>query len=71
MKRRDFLKACGIGCVACCCSPLNAYAATAYSTREFLNKYDKKAAGRRALYLAMFGANIALGLVRAWLLRKP
>ena len=57
MKRRDFLKACGIGCLACFCSPLNAYAGPTYSLRELLNDYDQEAAKRRDLYLSMFGAN--------------
>jgi hypothetical protein len=59
MKRRNFLKACGIGFAACCGGPLNAYAAAhsqTYSTRKLLHDYDQKGAVRRALYLSMFGA---------------
>ena len=59
MKRRNFLKACGIGFAACCCGPLKAYAAAqrqTYSTRKLLQDYDQKEAARRALYLSMFGA---------------
>jgi hypothetical protein len=59
MKRRNFLKACGIGFAAYCCGPLNAYAAAqrqTYSTRKLLQDYDRKEGARRALYLSMFGA---------------
>ncbi len=60
MKRRDFIKACGVGLAACCCSPLNAYATQnqTYSARKLLQDYDQKEATRRALYTSLFGAAV-------------
>jgi hypothetical protein len=60
MKRRDFIKACGVGLTACCCSPLNAYATQnqTYSARKLLQDYDQKEATRRVLYTSLFGAAV-------------
>jgi hypothetical protein len=60
MKRRDFIKTCGVGLAACCCSPLNAYATQnqTYSARKLLQDYDQKEATRRVLYTSLFGAAV-------------
>ena len=60
MKRRNFIKACGVGLAACCCSPLNAYATQnqTYSARKLLQDYDQKEATRRAIYTSLFSAAV-------------
>ncbi len=54
MKRRLFLKALGMGCLGCCCQPLEAFAAIGqktYSTTKLLADYDLNLQWRRELYL--------------------
>jgi len=58
MERRLFLKALGVGCIGCCCSPLQAFASTkilAYDPAKLLKDYDLGGQGRRELYLSLFG----------------
>ncbi len=58
MKRRDVLKLMGVGCIGCCCQPLEAFAAMGqvktYSTAELLEEYDQGRAGRKKLYLPWY-----------------
>ncbi len=54
MERRLFLKALGVGCLGCCCKPIEAFAAIGqktYSTTRLLKDYDQNIEWRRALYL--------------------
>lgn len=54
MERRLFLKALGLGCIGCCCRPLEACAAIgtgSYNADELLKKYDDAGPWRRELYL--------------------
>jgi len=54
MERRLFLKALGVGCLGCCCRPLDAVAAIGqktYSPTKLLRDYDENLEWRRALYL--------------------
>jgi len=58
MKRRNFLKTLGIGCLGCCLKPLEACAVTTrhYSKNSLLKKYDSRAQRRRELYGTIFEA---------------
>jgi len=53
MERRFFLKSLGLGCIGCCCTPFNAFAAIGqrtYCAASLLRDYDKNAQWRRDLY---------------------
>ncbi|MCX5905279.1 MAG: hypothetical protein NTV89_17815 [Proteobacteria bacterium] len=71
MRRRDFIRAVGLGCMGCLYNPLAVLAdnsskgtvargvsslvSRTYDTKKLLNKYDAQAQARREMYLPVFG----------------